>query len=154
MTKFLIDIGANVSVKLTSTNYRRSPLVQGGLEIPCLVTVTMSGTIINQLIMERYTQLVNEKYVERKEEQIIGSFLHMNDGNDVANITIDVASVGSKTKKKKRTNNENFGKNYYYSRHQKLFFNGKNSAGNREKAAKNQLSKNISLDKIVVVIDD
>ena len=34
------------------------------------------------------------------------------------------------------------------------FFNGKNSAGNREKAAKNQLSKNISLDKNVVVIDD
>ena len=93
VTKFLIDRGANVSLKLTSTNYRRSPLVQGGLEIPCLVTVTMSGTIINQLIMEKYKQLVNEKYVEPKEEEIIGSFLHMNDGNDVANISIDVASV-------------------------------------------------------------
>ena len=34
----------------------------------------------------------------------------MNDGNDVANITIDVASVGSKTEKKKRTNNENVAK--------------------------------------------
>ena len=93
VTKFLIERGANVSLKLTSTNYRRSPLVQGGLEIPCLVTVTMSGTIINQLIMEKYKQLVNEKYVEPKEEEIIGSFLHMNDGNDVANISIDVASV-------------------------------------------------------------
>ena len=27
ITKFLIDRGANVSAKLTSTNYRRSPLV-------------------------------------------------------------------------------------------------------------------------------
>ena len=77
----------------------------------------------------------------------------MNDGNDIANITIDVASVGSKTKKKKRTNNENVAKTTT-TVDIRNFFNGKNSAGNREKAAKNQLSKNISLDKNVVVIDD
>ena len=58
--KFLVDRGANVSVKLTSTNYRRSPLVQVGLEIACLVTVTIPGTIINQLLIERYKQLVNQ----------------------------------------------------------------------------------------------
>ena len=96
---------------------------------------------------------MNEKYVEPKEEEIIGSFLHMNDGNDVANITIDVASVRSKTKKKKRTNNKNVAKTTT-TVDIRNFFNGKNSAGNREKAAKNQLSKNISLDKNVVVIDD
>ena len=38
ITKFLIDRGGNVSAKLTSTNYRRSPLVQGGIEISCIVT--------------------------------------------------------------------------------------------------------------------
>ena len=39
VTKFLLDRGANVSAKFTSTHYRRSPLVQGGIEIPCVVTV-------------------------------------------------------------------------------------------------------------------
>ena len=50
--KFLLDRGANVSAKLTSTHYRRSPLVQGGIEIPCVVTVSMPGTVINQLLMD------------------------------------------------------------------------------------------------------
>ena len=108
--------------------------------------------IIYQLIMERYKQLVNGKYVEPKEEEIIGTFLHMNDGNDVANITIDVASVEPKKKKKKRANNENVAKTTT-TVDIRNFFNGKNSAGNREKAAKNKLSKNISQDKNVVVID-
>ena len=35
-TKFLWDRGAQISAILTSTNYRRSPLVQGGLEIVIL----------------------------------------------------------------------------------------------------------------------
>ena len=98
VTKFLIDRGANVSVKLTSTNYRRSPLVQGGLEIPCLVTATMSGTIINQLLMERYKQLVNERYVEPKEEDVIGTFLHI---RDIADIAVEVVPMEPKKKKKK-----------------------------------------------------
>ena len=52
VTKFLLVRRANVSAKLTSTHYRRSPLVQGGIEIPCAVTVTMPGTVSNQLLME------------------------------------------------------------------------------------------------------
>ena len=51
VTKFLVDRGANVSTKLTSTHYRRSPLVQGVIEIPCIVTVSMPGTLINQLLI-------------------------------------------------------------------------------------------------------
>ena len=58
VTKFLVDRGANVSTKLTSTHYRRSPLVQGVIEIPCTVTVSMPGTLINHLLIERYKQLV------------------------------------------------------------------------------------------------
>ena len=57
-TKFLIDRGVNVSLELTSGNYRRSPLVQGGLEIPCKVTASITGTCINLHIMEKYKQLV------------------------------------------------------------------------------------------------
>ena len=74
ITKFLIDRGAKVEAQLSSTNYRRSPLIQGGLEIPCNVIVTMPGTIDNQLILEKYKKLVIEKYTEPKEEVIIGSF--------------------------------------------------------------------------------
>ena len=53
-----VDRGANVSAKLMSMHYRRSPLVQGGIEIPSVVTVPIPGTVINQLLMERYKQLV------------------------------------------------------------------------------------------------
>ena len=72
VTKFFLDRGANISAKLTCTHYRRSPLVQGGIEIPCIVTVSMHGTLINQLLMERYKQLVETLYTEAKEEGIWG----------------------------------------------------------------------------------
>ena len=76
--------------------------MQGGLEIPCLVTVTMSGTIINQLIMERYKQIVTERYIEPKEEEIIGTFLHM---GAFAEVSLEITPVEPKKKKKKLTNN-------------------------------------------------
>ena len=77
VTKFLPDRGTNISAKLTSTHYRRSPLVQGGIEIPCVVTVSMPDTVINQLLMERYKQLVEILYTEPKEEEILGTFLQL-----------------------------------------------------------------------------
>ena len=74
VTKFLLDRGANISAKLTSTHYRRPPLVQGGKEIPCVVTVSMPGTVIYQLLMERCKQLVETLYTEPKEEEILRTF--------------------------------------------------------------------------------
>ena len=53
ITKFLIDRGAKVEAQLSSTNYSRWLLIQGGLEIPCDVIVTMPGTMDNQLILEK-----------------------------------------------------------------------------------------------------
>ena len=38
----------------------------------------MSGTIDNQLILEKYKKLVCEKYAEPREEVVIGSFLEPN----------------------------------------------------------------------------
>ena len=75
VTKYLIDRGANVTVQLTSTHYRRSPLVQGGLEIRCEVTVRMPATVKNHLLIEKYVELVKELYTDPKEEVIYGSFL-------------------------------------------------------------------------------
>ena len=95
VTKFLLDGGANVFAKLTSTHYRRSPLVQGGIEIPCAVTVSMPGSVINQLLMERYKQLVETLYTEPKEEEILGTFLQLENTGEQY-----LAPVAPKQKKK------------------------------------------------------
>ena len=75
VTNFFLDRGASVIVQLTSDHYRRSPLVQGGIEIPCKVTATIPGTVSNLLCMERYKELVKNLYTESKNEEILGSFL-------------------------------------------------------------------------------
>ena len=77
ITKYFLDRGANVSAKLTSMHYRRSPLVQGRIEISCVVTVSMLGTVINQLLIKRYKQLVETFYTEPKEEDILETFLQL-----------------------------------------------------------------------------
>lgn len=66
ITKYLLARGAIATVILTSDHYRRSPLVQGGLEIPCKVSVTITGTVSNLLVLERYRQLVESRYTEPK----------------------------------------------------------------------------------------
>ena len=68
-TKFFMDRGASLTVTLTSEHYRRSPLVQGGLEIPCKVAATIPGTCLNLLLMERYQQLIEESYTEPQNEE-------------------------------------------------------------------------------------
>ena len=74
-TKYLLDRGATEKAVITFSYYRRSPLFQGGLEIPCSVTVSMPGTIRNHLLLDRYRELVAELYCEPKGEIIIGNFL-------------------------------------------------------------------------------
>ena len=68
VTKFLLDRGAVIIATLNTTNYRRSPLVQGELEIACKVTVRMPGTIKNHMLMDRYLELVRTLYAEPKDE--------------------------------------------------------------------------------------
>lgn len=45
ITKFLLDRCARIDAKLTETHYRRSHLVQGGLEMPCSLIIRMPGTL-------------------------------------------------------------------------------------------------------------
>ena len=87
ITKFFIDRGATISVKLTGMHYRRSPIVQGGLEIPCEVKAKIPGTVANLLVMERYKQLVGELYIEPKEEENLGSYLERDSGRKDQGIT-------------------------------------------------------------------
>lgn len=84
ITKFILDRGAKVTAVLTTTNYRRSPLVQGGLEIACEVTISMPATIKNQLILDQYKLLLNDFYAEPQNEEILGSFLDYATTNDMS----------------------------------------------------------------------
>ena len=74
-TKFITDRGATVSVMLTETYYRRSPLVKGGLEIPCKVSVSIRGTCLNLFLLQRCKQVSEELYIKPKEESVLRSFL-------------------------------------------------------------------------------
>ena len=67
ISRFTYDIiihGARVSCQVTDIHHRRSPLVQGGLEIPIQVTVTMDLGEGNVKVMKKYEDLVNEHYKE------------------------------------------------------------------------------------------
>ena len=48
------------------------------MEIACKVTVKIPGTCVNILLMEKYKQLVQQLYIEPKNEEILGSFLQAN----------------------------------------------------------------------------
>ena len=60
-----------VCAKVIDKNHRRSPLVQGGLEIPVQVTAEMDLTERNKAILEKYKQIVVSIY---KEPGIDGHF--------------------------------------------------------------------------------
>ena len=74
-TKFFIDRGTNITVTLTDDHYRRSPLVQGGIEIACKVTASIPGICIKLLLVDRCKKLVEDTYTEPKNEEILGSYL-------------------------------------------------------------------------------
>ena len=74
-TKFWLDRGAEIVAEMESSHYRRSPLIQGGLEIRCKVSVTLPGTIKNHMLLDRYKELVNKFYCVPKNEVIVGNFV-------------------------------------------------------------------------------
>ena len=73
ITYFIVQRGATVTAKVCGKHYRRSPLIQGGLEVPCQVTVSMPGSIVNHLLLSRYGTLLRELYIEPKDEEIMGT---------------------------------------------------------------------------------
>ena len=63
----------------SSTCYRRLSLMQGGLQIPCVVNVKLIGTKKNEEILGKYLETVQNYYTEPSsdEDVIIGFFLVM-----------------------------------------------------------------------------
>ena len=88
-TKFLLDRGATITATFSSRHYRRSPLVQGGLEIPCVVNAKLIGTRKNKEILAKYLEMVQTHYAEPSSDKdvIMGSFVAMsvNEDGNIAN---------------------------------------------------------------------
>ena len=101
--KFLIDRGARVTAQITNPHYRKSPLLQGGMEVRCKVSATMPGTIKNHLLLDRYKELVEKLYCEPKNEFIIANFL--TPGVE-PNLNHNRKAQGRKTKEQRKRKNE------------------------------------------------
>ena len=56
IVSIILQRGALINATLSSTSYRRSPSVQGGMEIPCRVSVWMPETLKNRAIVEKYKE--------------------------------------------------------------------------------------------------
>lgn len=67
---FLMDRGAEFKAEVSSQRYRRSPLVQGGLEVPIRLYVSMRPTRLNEKILDRYISIYNELYEEPGAEHL------------------------------------------------------------------------------------
>ena len=63
-TRFVMLHGATVVAEVLDTHHRRSPLVQGGLEIPIQVTVRMDYSPQNKDALFKYESLVEQYYKE------------------------------------------------------------------------------------------
>ena len=50
-------------------------LVQVGLEVPCEVTATVSGSAVIHLLLTRHEKPLREFHIELKNEEMIGTFL-------------------------------------------------------------------------------
>ena len=93
-----MDKGAIVSAPLTSEHYRRSPIAQSGMEIASKVIVKIPGTCVNILLMKKYKQLVQQLYIEPKNEEILGSLLQANETIDC----VEAQPVSKKAKVKRK----------------------------------------------------
>ena len=51
ITHFILKRGATVSEKICGKHCQGSPLVQGGLKVPLQVTVCMSVSVVNYLLL-------------------------------------------------------------------------------------------------------
>ena len=98
ITKYLLERGAEIEAQLTSTQYRRSPITQGGLEIPCKVILRINATVLSQKLLDKYKELATDLYSKPQTSELMGSFV---------NDDIVEPSKETCTKKKKKTAQHN-----------------------------------------------
>ena len=52
---------------------------KGGLEIPCIITASMPGTMRKHMVMDQYKEILTRRHCEPKNKIITGSFLERAD---------------------------------------------------------------------------
>ena len=60
---------------MISRHYRRSPLVQGVLEIKCKVVINSQATVLQSRLTARYLELIQNLYTEPVEERVMGELV-------------------------------------------------------------------------------
>ena len=86
LTTYLLDRGARVTATLTSTSYYAYSLVQGGLEIPCLIKVYMPRTVRNKQIIQMQDEMIDALYQEKDGRPVIGSIMNCSETTEPADI--------------------------------------------------------------------
>ena len=103
VTKYLMDRGARFTVALSSSQCCVSPLVQGGLEIPCEVGIYLTATPRKNELVGIYNNLIQPQIYSRPERFMIASFLQT---------SIEVSTpLTAKTSKKKNAGEKRLEKN-------------------------------------------
>ena len=85
-SKYLLARGARITATLTSTSYYASPLVQGGLEILCLIKVYMTRTLKNKQIISMYKEMIEALCKEKDGRPVMGSILNCSETAEPADI--------------------------------------------------------------------
>ena len=98
ITWFIIAREAIVEAQLTAAHYRRSPLVQGGLEIPCSLTFKMPATKKSSELLKKYLELFESKYTEPQEIIILGTLNRKDFLAMTSRKTTGISSTGIKDK--------------------------------------------------------
>ena len=96
VTKFFMERRAIISAPLTSEYYRRSAIVEVEM---------IHGTWVNILLIEKYKQLVQQLYIEPKNEEILGSFLQANEMIDGVETLLVLKKAKVKRKQTDKTVN-------------------------------------------------
>ena len=130
-SNLLLECVINNSNVLAGVHYRRSPLVQGQLGIPCKITVTISGTVSNLRRIEKYKDIATDHYMEPKNEEIMDSFIQaINDAPLPASASPKKKKVGKKkTDNSRHKDIQNFfsqGKEIRQERTEKKNYHGDN----------------------------
>ncbi len=73
---------AEVKLKIVDVDYRRSPLIRGGLEIPVEVIVKMVNNCKNKEAVTKYTEQKYKEPVDGKYEDISATVLASKESDD------------------------------------------------------------------------
>ena len=76
--QLLFDRGENVP-HLSSAHYRRSPVLQGGLETPCTVTICFPASMKADMLIGKYKEIVESLYIQPKNKVTARCFVEKSD---------------------------------------------------------------------------